>query len=139
MHDANKNCYRSHYGVGEGRAWDMTCNPSCALGASDRAGWCDEPWCYVNATECRRKKTGKTVKETDIIFGGEGRAFYSYKTCGGNGESWSTFLIEAQVKGKQLTVGIPKSFFPEQLMVDSRCSSRPLGLKRRATGFSPPP
>jgi len=94
---------------------------------SSRPAFCDEPWCYVNATECRKRETGRRYRETDYLIGGEGLAYYSYETCGGSTEAWTTSLIERSIKGKILTVGVPKSFYPEQFAVDGNGEALPDG------------
>ncbi|GMH79909.1 hypothetical protein TL16_g08317 [Triparma laevis f. inornata] len=71
--------------------------------------------------------TGKSVRETDMIVGGDGLAYYSYETCGGSQDAWTSSLIDSTVKGKTLTVGVPKSFYPDQFMVDETGSALPDG------------
>ena len=63
-------------------------------------------------------------------------AYYSYETCGGDSTAWATSLIESQVKGKELVVGVPKSFYPEQFMVDSNGAALPDGLYIEGTPMS---
>jgi len=99
--------------------WDATFDPGCiGVEGAERPGYCDEPWCYVNQTECQMRSTGKTYRETDLIIMGKGKAFYSYETCGGDTAQWTTSLIDSTLRGKTLVAGIPRSFLPENYEVD---------------------
>ena len=45
-------CIPEAYGWGCG-AWDSQLEPFCALPQSDPPAFCQQSWCWVNATECR--------------------------------------------------------------------------------------
>mmetsp|Transcript_110913 Transcript_110913/g.313749 ORF Transcript_110913/g.313749 Transcript_110913/m.313749 type:complete len:605 (-) Transcript_110913:87-1901(-) len=116
---SNGDCYPQQYGIGSCRTWDADFDPACnGTSGADRPAYCDEPFCYVNTTVCAERRTQKTYRQTDLVFLAQGLAYYSYETCGGDGESWSTDFLSQTIRGKTLLAGVPRSFFPEQFMVD---------------------
>ena len=50
------------------------------LPASERASWCDSPWCYVDPANCRASDTAESGYFSSS--GTVGALVYSYATCG---------------------------------------------------------
>ena len=91
-------CYPATYGLGGCAAHDATREPHCD-GASP-AGFCAEPWCYVDPDACRGSV--KRFHQSDVLIDAGVSAFYSYDTCGGDEESWNDVMVSSVLSGKTL-------------------------------------
>ena len=84
--DGNEIEYPWDYGVGQCAAHDEGLE-GFGCDGEDASGFCAEPWCYVSE-ECAEFDD---VTASDVVEG----AFYSYKTCGGDGDAQSAADIAA--------------------------------------------
>jgi len=72
-------------------------------------GWCQEQWCYVNATQCHASKE-RYWKSS--LYGPSVDIYYSYTTCGGDETQWIAVNALAGLKNKRIRAAIPKLYYP---------------------------
>ena len=104
-------CVPLNFGVGRCNEWDQDfayCNGSAADAAAASA-FCDEPWCYVNASECHSSDQSYW---RSTLFGSNVELYYSYSTCGGDQRVWEAANVLAGLKGKTIRAAIPKLYYP---------------------------
>ena len=79
-----------HYEPGDDACFVVSQSPTIEKGASDRAAWCDDTWCYVDPCQCAITSTESFRFGTfEVSPGVQSGAFYSYATCGVESSSWS--------------------------------------------------
>ena len=100
-------CYPATYGLGGCAAHDATREPHCD-GASP-AGFCAEPWCYVDPDACRGSV--KRFHQSDVLIDAGVSAFYSYDTCGGDEESWNDVMVSSVLSGKTLRAAVAVPYY----------------------------
>ena len=97
-------CIPEAYGYGCG-AHDSQLEPFCALPQSDPPAFCQQSWCWVNATECRSSAVtmARSQMFPDLHF--------SYATCAST-DTWSAFHIERGLQGRVVRAAIPATWYP---------------------------
>jgi hypothetical protein len=67
---------KKHHEVGSESCYDQTKDPPTELADNKKAGWCDDPWCYVDCCACDASDAEYShwFKPVKIP--------YSYATCG---------------------------------------------------------
>lgn len=108
-----RHCYPQTYGSSTCAAHDTGMAPDCA---SSPLSYCAQPWCYVDAAACAL--TTYSTRRTDVFPGVD--VFYSYETCDGSEEAWTSFTVTRQLNLRTLRVGIPALYFPQHFKYDAQ-------------------
>lgn len=103
-------CIPSNYGS-SCSDWDRDSQPLCGA-QPDPPTFCQQSWCYVNATLCRESSfaMGQSSFFQDT--------FFSYETCGST-DTWSSFKIQDSLRGKTVRASIPATWHPYAFGYDS--------------------
>ena len=83
--------------------WDTNLPPVCELPQPDPPAFCQQSFCFVNASACRNSQVSMSRSS---LFDD---SFYSYETCGSS-DSWSDFRIESALRGRVLRASLPATW-----------------------------
>ena len=129
-------CYNSTYGIGC-RKHDLHQDPFCVNREDNEEKFCGQEWCYVDINTCY-PNGNISAYASDGLVGNEGKAFYSYETCGYNASLWRNELLKNKLLNKTIRVGVPWSVYPEQFYIHGTAkalSKRELNVLKRDTKF----
>ena len=108
-----QHCYPPTYGSSTCAAHDTGLKPDCA---SNPLSYCAQQWCYVDAAACALSTY--STRRSDIFPGLE--IFYSYETCGGSEEDWTSVTVTRRLSLQTLRVGIPALYYPQHFKYDEQ-------------------
>lgn len=93
-------CVNASYGSTVCQSWDID-TPICQ--GPNAPDYCLQPWCYVDATQCRRATAVSPPRYTkSAFFPSIPNLYFSYETCGGAREDWEAF--EATLRSAERTL-----------------------------------
>lgn len=97
-------CYPETYGVGCDQH-DLNIAPFCDDDSSNNPSFCDRSFCYVDPEQCHSSNStyGKSMIYPDL--------YYSYSVCGEK-DTFQDYIIESELVGRTLKVGVPALHFP---------------------------
>ena len=79
----------------------------------NRPRFCSQPWCYVDYEKCRR--SDYAMHKSDLFP----NLYYSYETCDASANFYSDHNTISGLKGSNISVVIPGSFFPYHYKLNS--------------------
>lgn len=104
-------CYPLSYGI-NCASHDKNLEPLCN-DPNNELDFCGEPFCFVDPSKCKFSKNDDYARSS--LFP---NLYYSYTTCGSS-DKWSNFVVETELNGATLRVGVPALSFPAHFKMDT--------------------